>query len=245
MIIPRPEDAKHKNQLFRLLREILKNNTLSNNLQFKGGTYASLRGVLDRFSVDLDFDLPDAAKKIEIRKILYGIFKKLSFEIKDESKEFLQFFLRYSAKENERNTLKLEISDDVSPCNKYEKVNLPEIEMYCSGYTLDTLFANKLVAATARFERTGKIAGRDFYDIHKFFIEGIPVNKEVLEERTGSVYTAYLKKLLGFIEKNLSSDELYQDLNPLLPQENLKTSIETLKPELKVLIQDEIARMKG
>ncbi|MBN1915658.1 hypothetical protein JW796_01515 [Candidatus Dojkabacteria bacterium] len=52
MIATKPEDIKHKNQLFRLLREILKDPILSNNLMFKGGTYATLRGVLDRFSID-------------------------------------------------------------------------------------------------------------------------------------------------------------------------------------------------
>ena len=61
MIIPKPSDAKHKTQMYRLLREILQNNILANKLVFKGGTYAALRGVLDRFSVDLDFDLPNSS----------------------------------------------------------------------------------------------------------------------------------------------------------------------------------------
>ena len=71
MILPRIEDAKHKNQLFRLLREILKNNFLASKLQFKGGTYAALRGVLDRFSVDLDFDLVEKAEKQKIRELCH------------------------------------------------------------------------------------------------------------------------------------------------------------------------------
>lgn len=136
---------------------------------FKGGTYASLRGVLDRFSIDLDFDLPDRSKKEDIRKRCYEIFTKLELEIKDESKRHLQFFLKYDALEGERNTLKLEINDDVSKYNGYEKVLLEQINMYCNGHTLDTMFANKLFACKARYDKNGKIAGRDFYDIYKFF----------------------------------------------------------------------------
>jgi len=244
MIIPTAKDIKHKIQLLRLLREILKNNFLVNNLQFKGGTYAALRGVLDRFSVDLDFDLTDKNKISEIREICYSIFNKLNFQIKDESKNHLQFFLRYEAKENERNTLKLEINDNVSKFNKYEKICLQEIDMFCSGHTLDTMFANKLVAAKARFDKNNKIAGRDFYDIHKFFIEGILVNKEVVVGRTGIDYSEYLKTLLEFIDTELTDEILYEDLNPLIQQSNLSYVISNLKPELKVLINDEIKRQK-
>jgi hypothetical protein len=34
MILPRPEDAKHKYQLYRLLTAILENNHLANTLYF-------------------------------------------------------------------------------------------------------------------------------------------------------------------------------------------------------------------
>ena len=57
MILLRPQDTIHKVQLTRLLTEILDNPTLSQNLYFKGGTCAAMLGYLDRFSVDLDFDL--------------------------------------------------------------------------------------------------------------------------------------------------------------------------------------------
>ena len=57
MFVPSNREIKHKNQLYILLKEILKDPLLSQNLMFKGGTYASLREVLDRFSIDLDFDL--------------------------------------------------------------------------------------------------------------------------------------------------------------------------------------------
>ena len=211
MITPRPQDAKHKNQLLKLLRAILKNNLLASNLQFKGGTYAALRGVLDRFSVDLDFDLPNKTKKDEIRQKCYQIFDQLNLEIKDQSPGHLQFFLRYKAKPNERNTLKLEINDQPSIHNQYEKVHLREPNMYCKGHTLETMFANKLIAATARFDKNGKIAGRDFYDLHQFFLQGLELNKAVVEDKTGIDLASYLEKLKAFIDQKLTKKSLNQE----------------------------------
>jgi predicted nucleotidyltransferase component of viral defense system len=242
MIVPRPVDAKHKIQLFRLLKEILQDNFLANLLMFKGGTYAALRGLLDRFSIDLDFDLPRKEEKSAIRQDLHRIFKNLDYIVDDESRNYLQFFLKYPSPQNERNTLKLEINDDVSPANTYEKVHLQEIEMYCNGHTIDTMFANKLVAAMARFEKTGKIAGRDFYDLHVFFNKGFRVNKEVVEERTGLTYVAYLIKLTGFIRKHVDEKVLYEDINMLIPQDKLRKSVANVKDELCIFTNDEIKR---
>jgi predicted nucleotidyltransferase component of viral defense system len=209
---------------------------------FKGGTYASLRGVLDRFSVDLDFDLPNKQSRGDIRKECYDIFNDLGLEIKDESKKYLQFFLRYEAPEGQRNTLKLEINDDVSECNEYEKVLLEQINMYCNGHTLDTMFANKLVACKARYDKNGKIAGRDFYDIYKFFLEGLDVNVKVVEDRMGMEYIEYLELLIVFIEEHLTKKLINQDLNPLLKQKEIDGILPSLKKDIVIFLQDEISR---
>jgi len=242
MTVPNKKDIKHKNQIFLLLREILKDPLLSQSLMFKGGTYASLRGVLDRFSINLDFDLPNKEKINDIKKKFYKIFKKLDLEIKDKSKKHLQFFLRYSAPEGERNTLKLEINDDVGVNNKYEKVLLEQINMYCNGHTLDTMFANKLVACKARFDKNRKIAGRDFYDIYQFFLQGLDINKKVIEERTNMAYLDYLKSLLPFIKKEITPKLLNQDLNPLLKQKDINILLPHLKNDILIFLQDEIER---
>ena len=242
MILPQPKDAQHKLVMLRLLREILCNKDLRLCLQFKGGTYAALRGVLDRFSVDLDFDLPDKNKKKQVRQACYRIFDKLGFQIKDESKKYLQFFLRYEAKAGERNTIKLEINDKPSIKNTYEKIHLKEINMYCSGHTLGTMVANKLVASLARFEKTNKIAGRDFYDLWYFFLNGLPVNQAVVENSTKMSYVKYLDKVVEFLERRVTDKVLNQDLNPLLPVSVLNKTIQQIRPELLSLLKDEISR---
>jgi len=245
MFVPSNREIKHKNQLYILLKEILKDPLLSQNLMFKGGTYASLRGVLDRFSIDLDFDLPDRRKKEDIRKRCYEIFTKLELEIKDESKRHLQFFLKYDALEGERNTLKLEINDDVSKYNGYEKVLLEQINMYCNGHTLDTMFANKLFACKARYDKNGKIAGRDFYDIYKFFLQGLSINEKVIEERSGLEYVNYLKSLIAFIKKHLTKTLLNQDLNPLVKQRDLDKLLPHINEDIVSFLKDEISRINS
>lgn len=242
MIVPNKDSIRHKNQIYRLLREILKSPFLSQNLMFKGGTYASLRGVLDRFSVDLDFDLPKNGSRGGIRKECYKIFKDLNLEIKDESKKYLQFFLKYEAPKGQRNILKLEINDDVSEYNRYEKVLLEQVNMYCNGHTLDTMFANKLVACKARYDKNGKIAGRDFYDIYQFFLQGLDINTKVVEDKMDMDYIVYLESLIPFIGEHLTDKLLNQDLNPLLKQREIDDLLPHLKEDVVIFLQDEISR---
>jgi len=225
-----------------LLTAILSENTLANALFFKGGTYAAMRGLLPRFSIDLDFDLLDKSRIPEFREKLHYLLSSLGFTIDQESKNALQFFLKYQAPLRERNTLKLEITDIVSPKNTYETINLPELNLVCKGQTVSTMVANKIVASLARIEKNGHPAGRDFYDLHQFFIAGLPVNIEVVEERTGKPYVTYLKEIIEYIEKSLSWQDLYQDLNALLPNEGFKSSVQKLPAELILLLQDEVKR---
>lgn len=245
MIVPQPKDAKHKIIMLRLLTEILENNYLANNLVFKGGTCAALRNVLDRFSVDLDFDLPAKSQSQAIREELYRIFAKLDLEIKDESPNYLQFFLKYDAPKYERNTLKLEINDQPSPNNVYEKVFLDEVNHMCNCHSLDTMFANKLFAAKERFLKNGKIAGRDFYDLHLFFYQGLKVNVDVIEERSKMSYGEYLISLIRFINEEVTEVLLEEDLNPLMKKDRLTTALKRIRPELLVFLNDELERSGG
>ncbi|PIW73563.1 hypothetical protein CO005_00710, partial [Candidatus Roizmanbacteria bacterium CG_4_8_14_3_um_filter_34_9] len=67
MILPKREDVYHKVQLFRLLTEIL-DSPIAKDVYFKGGSATTMLGFLDRFSVDLDFDLKLKADKKVIDK---------------------------------------------------------------------------------------------------------------------------------------------------------------------------------
>ena len=68
--------AIHKSQLIRILKEVYSNPKMGPLLGFKGGTAAFLFYDLDRFSVDLDFDLLDASKNELVFHEMHGILEK-------------------------------------------------------------------------------------------------------------------------------------------------------------------------
>lgn len=246
MLIPQPKDAFHKRQLISLLRGILSDPQLSNSLYFKGGSYAALMGYLNRFSVDLDFDIMtnDQQAIEQIKTRLHGLFGNLNLKVADQSQHYLQFFLKYKSSPRTRNTLKLEVSDRVSPENEYETVTLKELGIVCRAQTLSTMVANKMVATLSRYEQKGKPAGRDFFDIREFLLAGYPVNQKVVKERTGMPYIEYVERILEFVQHKLKSNDLYMDLNSLLPPYNFKNKVDQIIPDLKILLADELARAK-
>ena len=129
LIVPRKKDAYHKMQLLRLLVGIIDNNEVSIRLCFKGGTCAAMLGFLDRFSVDLDFDLLRGVGKELLRSKLHHIFTNLNLSLKDESKTTLQFFC--NTKPNPRREILLNwifLTKDLNPisvkCNIYLKLTV-------------------------------------------------------------------------------------------------------------------------
>src|SRR3989338_10340609 len=126
MIVPKASDAIHKAWLCRVLTGISDDPFLAENLGFKGGTYAAMRVVLDRFSVDLDFDLLDAGKNKQVQKHLEAVFKRLGLEVKDHSKKVPQYFLKYPNKQGQRNTVQFDVNFPAPRSSEYEKIRLVE-----------------------------------------------------------------------------------------------------------------------
>jgi len=242
VIVVRPEDRLHRSWLFKLLIEILDNKKLARNMFFKGGTCASMRGFLDRFSLDLDFDLKSAVDQKMIEEELGKVFDILGLEIKDRSKTWFQYILKYGDWENKRNSLKLEAVGEELKSNVYKSVYLVDIDRYAICQTIETMFANKLVALVDRFEKHGLIAGRDVYDIACFFRQGFDFKKEVIEERRGVDYKKYLGFLVDFVEKRINETILVQDLGMLLSSQNLRQIKKSLKSEVVMYLREEIIR---
>lgn len=244
MMLVNKEQARHEAYIHRLLMEVVDDKYLAVNAFFKGGTCARMLGYLDRFSVDLDFDLAEDADKNKFRGKLHVIFNNLNLEIKDESKTALQFFLRYPASPEKRNTLKLEFLDKVYKANKYEPQYLAPIERTVVCQTIDTMFGNKLVAPLDRYEESGGIAGRDIYDIHHYFLRGYDYSGEVIKERRGTSVLNYFKSLRRFIEKEITRKILEEDLNALLDYEKFKQIRKYLKQEVINFIDREVERLE-
>lgn len=240
MMTIKQEDILHKAQLLRLLAEIVDDPELSASVYFKGGTCASMLGYLDRFSFDLDFDLKAGADRDRLRLKFRKLFEKLSFEIENENKKALLFVLKYAAPKSQRSTLKLSIFDLFIKANVYKPAFLPEIDRLVNCQTIETMFANKLVAPLDRFRKHEKIAGRDIYDIHYFFSQGYSFRKEIIEERTKTDLKSYIKTLIEFVEKRVTEKTLNEDLNMLLPFEKFQKIRKTLKAETLIFLRSAV-----
>lgn len=240
----RPQDAVHKSWLMRLLTEIADNDQLSQNLRFKGGTCASMLGWLDRFSVDLDFDLVANTNEKALRQAFHQIFHQLGLEVKQESQRALEFWVKYEASADQRNTLKIDALNWRVKANKYHPQYLAEIDRVLICQTRETMFANKLVAPVDRYQTHKSVAGRDFYDIHHFYLRGYTYDKTVIEERTGQSLAHYLQKLVKFMRRHLTQALIDQDLNTLLPADKFRVVRKTLVAETLVFLENDLAMVR-
>ncbi|HBC44959.1 MAG: hypothetical protein UX08_C0013G0011 [Candidatus Collierbacteria bacterium GW2011_GWB1_45_35] len=236
MKLIRQEDILHKMQLQKLLMAVVDSPVLSQSLYFKGGTCATMLGFLDRFSVDLDFDLVAESDPAILRVELEKTFKSLDLVIENDNKKSLFFVLKYQAPQNKRSTIKLSIFEEIIKANDYKKVKITEIDRLVNCQTIETMFANKLVAVTDRFEKHQKIAGRDIYDIHYFFNQGYKFKNEIIEERTGLKSKEYINKLIKFIDDKVTDKIITEDLNSLLPLEKFNKIRKVLKQEVLMFL---------
>ena len=246
MFLPQQKDAVHKAWLFRILKKIAEDSYLVSVLRFKGGTCASMRGLLDRFSVDLDFDLTGEKKEVsKVKKHLEIIFDELGLEIKDKSQKAPQYFLRYPGESSSRNNLKIDTFFPPLKGNRYEAVRLLDINkiLYCQ--TIETMFANKLIALVDRFRKGRGIASRDLYDIHYFFMMGYSYDKKIVEEYFDQSVADFLNELSDLIEKKITQQSINQDLNFLLSPDKFQKIRKNLKPETLMFLRDEIKRVSA
>lgn len=216
-MIVRQADLIHKSYLNRILVEIIDNSYLSQNLAFKGGTCALMLGYLDRFSVDLDFDIASEGEKKQIRKELIKVFKNLDLEIAKDNKYLPFFLIKYdNGMPGSRNSIKISTTDNVPSANEYKAQYLVEIDRLINSQTIETMFANKLVAVTDRYNKHKTIAGRDIYDIHYFFLQGYKYKEEIIKERTGQKANDYFLTLIDFLNTHVNQAIINEDLNALL-----------------------------
>ena len=189
------DTAKHKNILVKILKDIYIDPTISPILGFKGGTAATLFYGLDRFSVDLDFDLLDAEKEDyvfeRVRTILEGYGK-----LKETRKKRFNLFypLSYDKKDINAQNVKVEINRRQFG-SKYDVKSFLGISMQVM--IEEDMAAHKLCAM---YERIGK-TNRDIFDVQFFLSHDWPVNKKIVEERMGVPHAEFLKKCIETMEK--------------------------------------------
>lgn len=231
---------EHRRIMLRILADISTDPLLANNLGFKGGTCCYFVYGLDRFSVDLDFDLFDPDKRDKVLQRLDVILGKYG-ELKMEGNVFARK-LRY---DNESAALKIDISDRFD----INRLNIYEIKDVVSGLPLrilrqEDIFAHKLIALKERYDSKPKnkvVANRDLYDIHFFFKNGWTYNKDILILRSGKPCSKYLAELKDFIQEKVTDKNLLEGLGTLLDEKQRIWVKEHLKAETIKMIAIETA----
>lgn len=239
MITQKKEDLYHRAIMLRILNAFFNNQLIKENLAFKGGSAASMAGFLDRFSVDLDFDLLNKKNKIKVEKKIKDIVKNLNFSIKKTSKKELFFIVKYPSAFL-RNSLKISVVDEYPKSNDYQQIFFPELNQFIYCQSIETMFANKLVVITDRYQKYKQLAGRDLYDLHYFFSHGYDFKKEIIQERLKITWQEYFKNLIDFIKKNFNQKIIDEDLNFLLPPEKFRAIRKSLINEVLFFLNQTI-----
>jgi len=214
--------AKHKNILVKILKDIYTDTRLGPVLGFKGGTAAYLFYGLERFSLDLDFDLLDESAEDYVFEKIEGIAKNYG-KIKEHRKKRHNLFLILSYEDAALN-IKIEV-------NRREFGSRYEIKSYL-GISVRTMvredmFTHKLVAM---YERMGR-ANRDIFDAWFFLKKDWPVNKEIIEQRTAMTFKKFLKKCVAVLEK-LPERSILAGMGELLDEKQKIWARTNLKKEL-------------
>lgn len=214
---------RHRHILFELITDIYRSG-LGAFLGFKGGTMAYFFSGLDRFSVDLDFDLLEFEKKEKIFAELPLILSKYGkVTEKTDKKSTLFFLLNY---EKGTKNIKIEISK-----RKNSKENYMIANFYGTDITIlkeEYALANKLLACTQR----KKIAHRDFYDVYFYLKKGVSPDKNIIENESSKRYGEYLQYLIRFTEKNLTNKNILHGLGELVNEKQKFWIKNNLKSEL-------------
>ena len=185
----------HKNILTMILKDIFTDSSISPFLGFKGGTAALFFYDLNRFSVDLDFDLLEEDKAEQVFKSIENILKTYGI-VKDARKKrySLFFLLSYNNKIIADQNIKLEINLR-NFGSRFEVKQYLGIQMQVM--VREDMVANKLVAM---HERIGK-TNRDIYDVWFFLQNNWPINKKIIEQRSKIKYTDFLQKCIDDLNK--------------------------------------------
>ena len=128
--------------------------------------------------------------------------------------------------------------------NQYKVQYFTEIDRLMNSQTVETMFANKLVAVMDRYDLHHTIAGRDIYDIHYFFVHGYSYHAPVIQERIGLVPKDYVEKLIGFIKEHVTQKIINEDLNTLLRPDRFQQIRKILIPETLSLLTREQKRLE-
>ncbi len=217
----------HKTILVQILKEIFSDTTLSPFLGFKGGTAVYLFYGLDRFSVDLDFDLLDPSRENSVFEGLKKILPSYGSLREAIQKRYGLFFM-LSYEEQSRN-IKVEVNRRPFG-SKFEIKTYLGIPMQVM--VREDMAAHKLVALAERMGKTN----RDIYDVWYFLKNRWPINWQIVEQRTKKTKETFLKECISSLEK-LSPRNILSGIGELLDEKRKAWVKKHLKEETLFLLR--------
>jgi predicted nucleotidyltransferase component of viral defense system len=213
--------SKHKNILLQILKDIYSDTSISTHLGFKGGTAALMFYDLPRNSVDLDFDLLDETKEVEVfekvKKIIQGYGKITDSHMKRFN---LTNIISYNPKAQ---NIKVEINRRQFG-SRYELKTLLGISMLVM--VQEDMFAHKLMAM---YERIGKTS-RDIFDVQYFAKNNWPINRQIVEARSGTSFKKTLAKCIEMLE-GVDNKRVLDGLGELLTESQKDSARAKLKSD--------------
>jgi predicted nucleotidyltransferase component of viral defense system len=231
------DPIKHKNILVQILIDIYSDTTIAPYLGFKGGTAAYLFHNLERFSVDLDFDLLHLSKEEYVRERIEMILTSYG-AIKDSSrkKNNMFFLLAYNNKEKNAQNIKIDINRNLFG-SEYEVRAFNGVSMIVM--IQEDMFAHKLVAMHERIGETN----RDIFDVWFFAKNNWGVTKQIIKTRTGLEYKDFLELCINELE-GLKDTNILKGLGELVNEKQKawvksRLVIETLV-QLKLRLEAEV-----
>lgn len=227
----------HEKILVKILADIYTDATLGHLLGFKGGTAAYLFYELDRFSVDLDFDLVDNTKEDFVMERIHALLLQYG-TVKDAEKKRwnLLFVLAYDEKEKNAQNVKIEINRR-SFGSQYEHRSYLGISI--PVMVKEDMFAHKLMAMVERIGRSN----RDIYDVWFFAKHQWPINARIIEERSGTDVYSFYSAAIDALER-FDNRYILQGLGELLSEKQKAWVKAHLKEETLFLLRLEMSAQK-
>lgn len=217
--------AIHRDWLLKILKQIYADPMVGPVLGFKGGTAAYLVYGLDRFSVDLDFDLLDEGQEDKVFEQMKVILSKFGVVKTADKKRFnLVYVLVYENKKVGAQNIKVEINRRDFGSNYVLKSYLG---IAMKVMVEEDMMAHKLVAMVERAGRTN----RDLYDVWWFLDHDWEINEEMVEKRMGVPAKKCLDKCIG-VARKVNEREILMGLGELLDNRQKQWVKEKLLDEL-------------
>ncbi len=219
--------SKHKHILLQILKDIYSDTSIAPYLGFKGGTAAMMFYSLPRNSVDLDLDLLDETKEKEV-------FEKINKIISNYGKITDSYMQRFNLRNvisyaPKAQNIKVEVNRRQLG-SKYEIKTLLGISMLVM--VQEDMFAHKLMAM---YERIGKTS-RDIFDVQYFAKNNWPINRKIVEERSGMSFKDTLAKCIEMLE-NMDNKHILDGLGELLTDQQKDSARTKLKSDTVFLLK--------